>query len=208
VVHDDLAAEARAAGGASPFPARAGTSGGPPGPDGLPARGANKVAFEHDERTDDLRALYADIPLAPDGLRAQCDALRAELRGARARRRDALEGTVRVRTEASTSERMHAYRKLIGAACGGVPPAEVDAYVGMLLEVRLACAPFVRVDADAPHHRRSSRRSRPARRRWRGAAHPRRRRHGHERGGARHGRADIFIHLLGYVSRSCKRCHV
>jgi hypothetical protein len=92
---------------------------------------------------------------------------------------------VRVRTEASTSERMHAYRKLIGAACGGVPPAEVDAYVGMLLEVRPACAPSVCALADALHHRRSSRRSRRARRRWRGAARPRRRRRrGHERGGA------------------------
>jgi transcription factor MBP1 len=98
------------------------------------AKGKAKV-LAPDEDTSDLRTLYSDLPPDADSLRTQCDMLRTELVGHRTRRRDTIDATVRAKTEASTGERMHAYRRLIGAAAGGVPPTEVDAYVGMLLEV-------------------------------------------------------------------------
>ncbi|KAI0771480.1 apses-domain-containing protein [Trametes elegans] len=82
----------------------------------------------------DLLALHADIPADPEALRAECERLREELSGHRARRKDMFDSLVKFQAEAGTGGRMTEYRRLISAGCGGIPPEEVDGVVGMLLE--------------------------------------------------------------------------
>ena len=88
------------------------------------------------EPVSDLLELYADIPTDPEELRKECDRLREELAGHRARRKDMFDNLVKFQAEAGTGGRMAEYRRLISAGCGGIPPEEVDGVVGMLLEVR------------------------------------------------------------------------
>ena len=87
------------------------------------------------EPVSDLLALYSDIPSDPEELRKECERLRKELAGHRARRKDMFDHLVKFQAEAGTGGRMAEYRRLISAGCGGIPPEEVDGVVGMLLEV-------------------------------------------------------------------------
>ena len=87
------------------------------------------------EDISDLIALHSDIPSDQEGLRTACEALREEMSELRKRRKTTFEEFVSFQAEAGTSGRMAEYRRLIGAGCGGVPPAEVDQVLGMLLEV-------------------------------------------------------------------------
>lgn len=88
------------------------------------------------EPISDLHELYANIPSDPETLRKECERLREELTGHRARRNDTFDHLVKFQAEAGTGGRMVEYRRLIAAGCGGISPEEVDGVVGMLLEVR------------------------------------------------------------------------
>jgi len=88
------------------------------------------------EDISDLVSLYSVIPTDPAQLRQECEVLREEITQYRKRRRIMFGELVAFQAEAGTSGQMGAYRRLIGAGCGGIPPAEVDAVLGMLLEVR------------------------------------------------------------------------
>jgi len=87
------------------------------------------------EDISDLVELYSDIPTDPEELRKSCDALREEISQHRKRRKVVFDELVTFQAEAGTSSRMGEYRRLIGIGCGGIPPSEVDAVLGMLLEV-------------------------------------------------------------------------
>lgn len=87
------------------------------------------------EDVTDLTALYSDIPTDPEQMRQTCEALREEVTQYRKRRKVMFDELVTFQAEAGTSGRMGDYRRLIGAGCGGIPPSEVDAVLGMLLEV-------------------------------------------------------------------------
>ena len=84
----------------------------------------------------DLLTLHADIPSDPEELRKECERLREELAGHRARRKDKFDHLVKFQAEAGTGGRMVEYRRLISAGCGGIPLEEVDLVAGLLLEVR------------------------------------------------------------------------
>ncbi|EJF63008.1 apses-domain-containing protein [Dichomitus squalens LYAD-421 SS1] len=86
------------------------------------------------EPVSDLLALHANIPTDPEELRKECERLREELTGHRARRKGMFDQLVKFQAEAGTGGRMAEYRRLISAGCGGIPPEEVDGVVGMLLE--------------------------------------------------------------------------
>ncbi|KAI0366393.1 apses-domain-containing protein [Pilatotrama ljubarskyi] len=86
------------------------------------------------EPVSDLLTLHADIPGDPEELRKECEKLREELAGHRARRKEMFDKLVKFQAEAGTGGRMTEYRRLISAGCGGIPPEEVDGVVGMLLE--------------------------------------------------------------------------
>lgn len=100
------------------------------------------------EDYNDLEALL-DLSGAEDS--AEEDRLRWEVQQQREQREHALEHYVRAQAEvgcpalaratltmqAGTGEKMASYRRLIAAACGGVPLNEVDGYVANLLEVCL-----------------------------------------------------------------------
>ncbi|KAH9482482.1 Cell division cycle-related protein res2/pct1 [Psilocybe cubensis] len=101
-------------------------------PDGEKAKGKRKSTAQED--VSDLVDLYAHIPEDPEELRQQCEALREEITQFRKRRKVMFDELVTFQTEAGTSGRMGDYRRLIGAGCGGIPPAEVDQVLGMLLE--------------------------------------------------------------------------
>jgi hypothetical protein len=87
------------------------------------------------EDISDLVGLYSVTPTDPVQLRQDCELLREEITQHRKRRRIMFGELVAFQAEAGTSGQMGAYRRLIGAGCGGIPPAEVDAVLGMLLEV-------------------------------------------------------------------------
>ena len=87
------------------------------------------------EDISDLVALYSGIPTDSVELRQECEGLRGEITQYRKRRRIMFDEVVSFQAEAGTSGQMGAYRRLIGAGCGGIPPTEVDAVLGMLLEV-------------------------------------------------------------------------
>lgn len=89
------------------------------------------------EDISDLEALYADIPADPEEIRLACEALREDILQHRKRRKQTFDELVTFQAEAGTSGRMGEYRRLIGAGSGGIPPAEVDHVLGMLLEVSL-----------------------------------------------------------------------
>jgi transcription factor MBP1 len=89
------------------------------------------------EDISDLLALQSNLPTDPEGIRQACETLKADIMQYRKRRKETFQGLVNFQAEAGTSGRMGEYRRLIGAGCGGVPPAEVDHVLGMLLEVRL-----------------------------------------------------------------------
>jgi len=103
-------------------------------PDGEKTKGKRKAKTMED--VSDLTALYSNIPSNPDELRQSCEALREEVSQYRKRRKVMFDELVTFQAEAGTSGRMGDYRRLIGAGCGGIPPSEVDAVLGMLLEVR------------------------------------------------------------------------
>jgi hypothetical protein len=98
-------------------------------------KGKRKSIAQADDISD-LASLWSDIPTDPAVLQAACDALREEIQQQRKRRKTSFEELVRFQAEAGTGGNMNEYRRLIGAGCGGVPPAEVDQVLGMLLEVR------------------------------------------------------------------------
>jgi hypothetical protein len=87
------------------------------------------------EDISDLVRLYSSIPTDPAQLRQECEVLREETTQYRKRRRIMFDELVAFQAEAGTSGQMGAYRRLIGAGCGGIPPTEVDSVLGMLLEV-------------------------------------------------------------------------
>jgi hypothetical protein len=87
------------------------------------------------EDISDLVGLYSDIPSDYGQLRQECEVLREEITQHRKRRRIIFDELVAFQAEAGTSGQMGAYRRLIGAGCGGIPPTEVDAVLGMLLDV-------------------------------------------------------------------------
>jgi len=86
------------------------------------------------EDVSDLRALYSELPTDEESTKRACDALRAELEEEKTRRRQTFDELVRLQADAGTGGRMNQYRRLIGAGCGGLSPAEVDEVLGMLLE--------------------------------------------------------------------------
>ncbi|KAF7301615.1 hypothetical protein MIND_00727000 [Mycena indigotica] len=93
-----------------------------------------KRKFAQTEDISDLIALHSNIPPNPESLRQACHDLRLEIEQFRKRRKTTFDELVTFQAETGTSGRMGDYRKLIGAACGGVPPGEVDHVLGMLLE--------------------------------------------------------------------------
>ncbi|KAJ7067961.1 transcription factor [Mycena amicta] len=93
-----------------------------------------KRKFSQTEDISDLVALYSNVPSDPEALRQACDSLREDIEQFRKRRKGTFDELVTFQAETGTSGRMGDYRKLIGAGCGGVPPAEVDHVLGMLLE--------------------------------------------------------------------------
>jgi len=102
--------------------------------EGEKTKGKRKARVMED--ISDLVGLYSDIPTDPGQLRQACDALREEVTQYRKRRKVMFDELVTFQAEAGTSEQMGSYRRLIGAGCGGIPPSEVDAVLGMLLEVQ------------------------------------------------------------------------
>jgi transcription factor MBP1 len=88
------------------------------------------------EDISDLVNLYSGVPTDPAELRQECEVLREEVTQYTKRRKIMFGELVAYQAEAGTSGQMGAYRRLIGAGCGGIPPAEVDAVLGMLLEVK------------------------------------------------------------------------
>ncbi len=88
------------------------------------------------EDAQHLEALYACDPnKSQDEIHQECEGLRREIRDARAKRKKDFEEFVKYQAEAGAGGRMADYRKLISAGCGGIPVAEVDDVVGLLLEV-------------------------------------------------------------------------
>ena len=98
------------------------------------AKGKKRV-LPQEEDISDLLILHSNLPTDPEGIHQECEALRADIMQHKKRRKDNFDGLVNFQAEAGTSGRMGEYRRLIGAGCGGVPPAEVDHVLGMLLEV-------------------------------------------------------------------------
>ncbi|THH08183.1 hypothetical protein EW146_g9077 [Bondarzewia mesenterica] len=95
-------------------------------------KGKRKAPAQED--VTDLLELYANIPADPETLRHACEALRVDLAKHRKRRKEVFEEYVAFQAEAGTSGKMNEYRRLIAAGCGGIPPAEVDGVLAMLLE--------------------------------------------------------------------------
>ena len=89
------------------------------------------------ENIADLLALHADVPGEgdPEKLREACEKLQGEVEEHRKKRAALFEKLISAQKEAGTGGRMAEYRRLIGAGCGGLPPAEVDQLVRTLLEV-------------------------------------------------------------------------
>jgi hypothetical protein len=102
------------------------------GPESAPNGTVQEVPQEDDA---DLKALYEDIPSDPEALKQATEALRAEVKEKVDNRREKLASVASGLAESGTGGHMTEYRRLIGAGCGGVPPAEVDHVIGMLLEV-------------------------------------------------------------------------
>ncbi|KAF9569417.1 transcription factor [Agrocybe pediades] len=100
-------------------------------PDNEKSKGKRKAAPED---ISDLIELYSNIPTDPEELRKSCEALKEEIAQYRKRRKVMFDELVTFQAEAGTSSRMGEYRRLIGNGCGGIPPSEVDAVLGMLLE--------------------------------------------------------------------------
>lgn len=94
-----------------------------------------RKALPQEEDITDLLALFADSPNEQDSMRAACELSREELGHRRKRRKELFDQLTAFQAVAGTGGRMADYRRLIGAGCGGVPPAEVDNITGMLLEV-------------------------------------------------------------------------
>ncbi|KAF8911925.1 hypothetical protein CPB85DRAFT_1375842 [Mucidula mucida] len=97
------------------------------------AKGKRKASSDPEDISD-LKALYMDIPTDEEGMRQACDAYRAQIMESRKRRKVLFDELVTFQAETGTSGRMSDYRRLIGAGCGGIPPAEVDSVLPMLLE--------------------------------------------------------------------------
>lgn len=83
----------------------------------------------------DASSFDADIPPDAFELTKVCEELRAEILQREKERDVQFDGVVKLLAESGTSGRMNQYRRLIGAGCGGMPPAEVDGVLGLLLEV-------------------------------------------------------------------------
>ncbi|KAF8897199.1 hypothetical protein BD779DRAFT_1489482 [Infundibulicybe gibba] len=104
--------------------------------DNTKPKGKRKTSGQTDDISD-LIELHMNIPADPAELRQACEALREEVLHHRKRRKETFDDLVGFQAEAGTGGRMGEYRRLIGAGCGGVPPAEVDHVLGMLLEVSI-----------------------------------------------------------------------
>ena len=103
-------------------------------PDKDKGKGKRKSVMQPEDISD-LIALHSDLPSDPTAIQAACEALREEISQFRKRRKSTFDELVAFQADAGTGGRMGEYRRLIGAGCGGVPPAEVDHVLGMLLEV-------------------------------------------------------------------------
>ena len=88
-----------------------------------------------DAEDQDLIDLHTGIPTNPEELAKACDELRQDIVRHHMRRKETFDALIKQQAEAGTGGRMPEYRRLIGAGCGGVPPAEVDNVLGLLLEV-------------------------------------------------------------------------
>ncbi|KAI0034095.1 hypothetical protein K488DRAFT_77467 [Vararia minispora EC-137] len=98
----------------------------------LPDEGSQQRAVQED--ISDLLTLYGDIPTDPAALAAECASLRMEVARQHSRREELTQEYVQVAVSAGTDRRMNEYRRLIAAGLGGIPPAEVDSAVPVLLE--------------------------------------------------------------------------
>lgn len=87
-------------------------------------------ALQSNSQTDD-----AAVPTDSSELIQTCETLRAEIEQQEKDRETQFNDMVKLLAESGTSGRMNQYRRLIGAGCGGMPPAEVDGVLGILLEV-------------------------------------------------------------------------
>src|SRR6266478_909197 len=96
-----------------------------------PGVGTKRKAAPDEEDISDLIALHADVPQDPESLRISCEVLREELAQHRKRRKEMFDGFVRFQAEAGTGGRMTEYRRMIAAACDGVPTSEVANAVSM-----------------------------------------------------------------------------
>ncbi|KIY45949.1 apses-domain-containing protein [Fistulina hepatica ATCC 64428] len=115
--------------------------------DGLPTlsssgeRSSTVAGKRRAEDVSDLVALWSDLPTDSQGVTQMCEALREEIGQAKKRRKVTFDELVKFQAEAGTSSRMNEYRRLIGSGCGGIPPSEVDAVLGILLETLEADEP-------------------------------------------------------------------
>lgn len=110
--------------------------------DGEDPKGKRK-AVEISENISDLLSLYSNLPADPEEVLRQCNQAREEIVHHYKQRKLSFDNMLKINKEAGTSGRMNEYRRLIGAGCGGIPPAEVDDMLGMLLEVSVSLSfPF------------------------------------------------------------------
>ncbi|EJD00823.1 apses-domain-containing protein [Fomitiporia mediterranea MF3/22] len=94
------------------------------------------ISFQVTENEDisDLRELYSNLPNDEKGVQQACQELRADLVQSRTRRSEMFEQLATLQAEAGTQGRMAQYRRLLSAGCGGMPQAELDDALAMLLD--------------------------------------------------------------------------
>jgi len=101
----------------------------------MDSKGKRKLS-DMTEDISDIFGLYSNLPTDAEGIMRECNQIRDEVVAHHyKRRKQAFEEIVQVQKEAGTSGRMNEYRRLIAAGCGGIPPAEVDGMLSVLLEV-------------------------------------------------------------------------
>lgn len=99
-------------------------------------RATGSVQGEDAQVLEDLHSFALQkVAEGPEAVAAAVSELQGDIAKQRARRIEDSAEFVRLGAEAGTGGRMSEYRRLIGAGCGGVPPNEVDAVIGVLLEV-------------------------------------------------------------------------